>query len=101
MDTGCLHSFADNNTVTGFTYTPDQERLFLLDLFNATCGPSFWVNKTALYIIVIGLESSAATTVLTLNLLASLQTGFMAAPPNFSGILLYKLQVEILLFIQK
>ena len=45
IDTGCLHNFTDNSTVTEFTFTPDQERSFLLDLFYATGGPWSWTEK--------------------------------------------------------
>ena len=46
MDTGCLHNLTINDTVTDFTYTPDEERSFLLDLFYATGGPYRWINAT-------------------------------------------------------
>ena len=44
--TGCSSNLTDNNKVTDITYTPEQERSFLLDLFHATGGRWLWSNKT-------------------------------------------------------
>ena len=46
FDTSCLHGLVINNNVSDHTFTPDDERLFLLDLYNATGGPYYWYKKT-------------------------------------------------------
>ncbi len=45
-DRSCLHDLAIDNNVTDKTFTPEDERLFLLDLYNATGGPYYWYMKT-------------------------------------------------------
>ncbi len=45
VDTSCLHDLAIDNNVTDTTFTPEDERLFLLDLYNATGGPYYWYMK--------------------------------------------------------
>ncbi|CAB4016397.1 Hypothetical predicted protein, partial [Paramuricea clavata] len=46
VDTSCLHDLAIDNNVSDYTYTPEDERLFLLDLYDATGGPYYWNKKT-------------------------------------------------------
>ena len=41
-----MHNLTINDTVTDFTYTPDEERSFLLKLFNETGGPDRWINTS-------------------------------------------------------
>jgi Leucine-rich repeat (LRR) protein len=39
-----LQNLTENNTVTDFTFTPDEERSFLLHLYHSTGGPWYWKN---------------------------------------------------------
>ena len=45
MDSGCLHDFTLDNRVSDFTFTTDDERLFLLELYQATGGPYYWLKR--------------------------------------------------------
>ena len=41
VDTSCLHDLSIDNNVSDYTFTPEDERLFLLDLYDATGGPYY------------------------------------------------------------
>ena len=62
VDKSCLHDLAIDNNVTDYTFTPEDERLFLLDLYDATGGPYYYIRKkdgekTAAYITANGLAN--------------------------------------------
>ena len=41
-----MHHLSIDDNVSDHTFTPDDERSFLLDLYNATGGPRYWYKKT-------------------------------------------------------
>ena len=46
LDRSCLYNLVIDNNVSDYTFTPADERLSLLDLYDATGGPYYWYKKT-------------------------------------------------------
>ena len=44
-DSGCLQNLTVDNRVSDFSFTPHDERLFLLVFYQATGGPSDWLKR--------------------------------------------------------
>ena len=85
--TGCLHNLIENNTITDFTYAPEDERLFLLDLYNATDGPNWiqakgWRGNTEIHHCHwYGIECYKNSSYVKCVSLG--ENGLVGKPPNF------------------
>ncbi|CAB4007105.1 Hypothetical predicted protein [Paramuricea clavata] len=46
VDRSCLYNLVIDNNMSDYHFTPADERLFLLDLYDATGGQYYWYKKT-------------------------------------------------------